>query len=228
VNAISGERWNEGLKAQPQNYIVTPQQPWLDGIKAGVGSIRQFVAMPLGLGYTIEAQISGKDEFGGIEIIVYEPSPGKFPDEAPPQPLSGLYSQPLMDMTFEMGLGAGGEIKQKIYPDPYGVDTWDTDNYGEVTIHIVNSEQYQQIASREPPPSPISAKTYTEYGLPWFDLYDEQKGDLPTSERLKGIKSIQEIERSRGGAPQPNDESINVKNSMVQKLHLESGCQEDG
>lgn len=220
VNAISGERWNEELTDQPQNYIVTPQQPWLDGIKVGVDSIRQFVAMPLGLGYTVEAQVSGEEEFGGIQMIVYEPSLGKFPDQAPPKPIRGLDSQPSMDMAFGMGLGAGGEIQQKIYPDPYGVDTWDTANYGTVTIHIVNSEQYQQITGHEPPPSPISAKTYTEYGLPWFKLYDEQKGDLLTSERLKGIKSIQEIEQERDVPPQSNDESIDIEDSMVQKLHL--------
>jgi len=32
----------------------------------------------------------------------------------------------------EMGLGAGGKIKQEIYPDSYGFDTWDQDNYGQI------------------------------------------------------------------------------------------------
>lgn len=220
VNAISGERWNEGLTDQPQNYIVTPNQPWLDGIKVGEGSIRQFVAMPLGLGYTVEAQVRGNEEFGGIQIVVYEPKPGKFPDEPPPQSVSVLDTEPLMSIPFGMGVGAGGQIQQKIYPDPYGVDTWDTNNYGTVTIHIVNSEQYQQITRCEPPPSRISAATYTEYGLPWFDLYDEHKVDIPTSETLKDIKSIQKIEQERGIPTQPGDESLTIDESMIQKLHL--------
>ena len=33
--------------------------------------IRQFVAMPLGEGFTAEEQITGKAEHGGLQIIVY-------------------------------------------------------------------------------------------------------------------------------------------------------------
>src|SRR5512139_2202067 len=32
VNAVSGRQWRERLTARPQNYIVAPDQPWLDGI----------------------------------------------------------------------------------------------------------------------------------------------------------------------------------------------------
>lgn len=35
-----------------------PRQPWLDGINSGDGYIRQFVAMKLGEGYTVEKQVS--------------------------------------------------------------------------------------------------------------------------------------------------------------------------
>jgi len=41
-----------------------------------------------------------------------------------------------------MGLGAGGSMKQKIYPDPYGIETWDQDNYGRIFIHIINSSEF--------------------------------------------------------------------------------------
>ena len=83
INAISGQAWDETLDADPQNYIVCPNQPWLDGINVGQSFIRQFVAMPLGLGYTVEAQVSGAEEFGGIQILVYEPKRGRFPDQPP-------------------------------------------------------------------------------------------------------------------------------------------------
>src|SRR5687767_6478411 len=52
VNAVSGAPWDETLRQSPRDYIVCPQQPWLDGINAGRGFIRQFVAMPLGAGST--------------------------------------------------------------------------------------------------------------------------------------------------------------------------------
>lgn len=50
VCAISGEEWDESLSQDPQNYAALPDQPWLDGINAGDGFIRQFVAVPPGPG----------------------------------------------------------------------------------------------------------------------------------------------------------------------------------
>ena len=83
VNAITGKSWKERLKDSPQDYFVVPDQPWLDGINAGSGFIRQFVAMPLGMGYTVEGQITGEERWGGLQIKVFAPKPGRFPD--PPQ-----------------------------------------------------------------------------------------------------------------------------------------------
>ena len=51
--------------------MVVPEQPWLDGFCVAKDVIRQFVAMPLGSGYSVEEQITGKPEHGGLQIIVY-------------------------------------------------------------------------------------------------------------------------------------------------------------
>ena len=51
--------------------MVAPRQPWLDGFCVRKGMIRQFVAMPLGAGYTAEEQITGEAEHGGVQIVVY-------------------------------------------------------------------------------------------------------------------------------------------------------------
>lgn len=198
INAISGEVWDEQLHDNPQNYIVCPDQPWLDGINVGEGFIRQFVAVPLGLGDTITAQLTGVDEFGGIQILVYEPKVDKFPDNPPPE--SDILLE-MVSMTgsleYEMGLGAGGKMQQKIYPDEYGLETWDIENYGYIFVYIVNSEKYREITGFEPPASPITAQTYMQYGFPWFSLYDEEKGDLPASARLAEVKSIEKREAER-------------------------------
>src|SRR5947207_9374928 len=53
INAISGESLDPMLRADPQDYIICPDQPWLDGFNTGHGTVRQFVAMPLGFGYTV-------------------------------------------------------------------------------------------------------------------------------------------------------------------------------
>jgi hypothetical protein len=221
INAISGGAWDEQLHADPQDYIVCPDQPWLDGINAGEGFIRQFIALPLGLGYTVEAQVSGGEQYGGIQILVYEPKPGRFPNQPPPKRDLGpeKLAAPLSGQIGEMGLGAGGKIKQKIYPDRYGIDTWDPENSGCVFVHIVNSEQYREVTGLEPPPTPISAQTYTQYGLPWFDLYDETQSDIAAAEKLAKVKSIKEKDIERGMATQEDELPVQIDQAQIKKLH---------
>jgi ubiquitin len=72
INAISGQpRDKAPLSSDIQDYVALPRQPWLDGICTAPGVVRQFVAMPLGHGYTIEEQITGEAKQGGIQIDVY-------------------------------------------------------------------------------------------------------------------------------------------------------------
>jgi hypothetical protein len=231
VNAITGKPWEQELHDDPQDYLVCPTQPWLDGINAGDGYIRQFVAMPLGMGYTVEAQVTGKEEFGGIQMIVFEPKPGRFPDQPPAirQRMMALSCAPSAPMAgAEMGLGAGGKMRQKIYPDKHGLDTWDVENYGRVYVHIVNSMMYREIAGKEPPKTPITAKTYTQYGFPWFDLYDEQEGDVSQSTTLSQVKTIKGMDQEKGFSPQQDDTPIEVSESQVKVLKSDPTLVEDG
>eukprot|EP01084_Bolivina_argentea_P077345 140277_1 len=60
INAVTGKEWksrNLTMNIDEQNYCAIPKQLWLDGVNCGDGYIRQFVAMPLGKGYTIEHQV---------------------------------------------------------------------------------------------------------------------------------------------------------------------------
>ncbi|MFI1952478.1 hypothetical protein ACH437_11585 [Streptomyces xinghaiensis] len=68
VCAVSGEPWTGGLRRTPQNYVVLPRQPWLDGINSGKGKVRQFVAVPLGMGATVEGQVTGEETWGGVQL----------------------------------------------------------------------------------------------------------------------------------------------------------------
>ena len=47
INAVSGAAWTAELQSEPQDYVVAPGQPWLDGFFVGEGRIRQFQA-PVG------------------------------------------------------------------------------------------------------------------------------------------------------------------------------------
>lgn len=53
-----------------QDYLVVPDQPWIDRIATGAGKVRQFVAMPVGTGYSVEAQMTGEEVTGGIQFEV--------------------------------------------------------------------------------------------------------------------------------------------------------------
>jgi hypothetical protein len=187
IDAISGLPFDGVLCHNPQNYVVCPKQLWLDGLNSQEGRVSQFTAMPLGSGQTVEGQLTGAEEIGGIEVRVYEPKPGRFPDTAPPpDPRTRMYSA-----TTPMGIAPGGTIEQKIYPDPYGLDVWDPDNWGRAFVHILNSQQFHAVTGQRPPMTPISAQAYTERGFPWFKLYDEDEGDLAPSENLRGLKSVE-------------------------------------
>ena len=107
---------------------------------------------------------------------------------------------------------------QSIYPDPYGADTWDTTQQRSVHVHIANSMMWREITGEEPPPTPVSARTYTDSGLPWFDLYDEQLGDLEPSPELARVKSIKAIDAEKFTTPQQDDSTVDVDESSVVKL----------
>lgn len=186
VNAVSGRPWTQklegtrrtvGPRGEPEpepDYLTVPPQPWLHGFNTGRGAVRQFVAMPLGTGYTVEGHISGREEHGGLQVLVFEPRAGRFPDR-PPQAKDRA-----------RGLAGGGAPEPKFYPDPHGIDTWDDENYGRVFVHLVNSAMWREITGEEPPPTPVTAKSYSDAGYPWSRLYDEEKADVAASAPVRG------------------------------------------
>ena len=61
ICAITGDQWITHLNGDPQDYLVLPEQPWLDGYCVEKGLVPQFVAMPLGDGYTAEVPADSKN-----------------------------------------------------------------------------------------------------------------------------------------------------------------------
>jgi hypothetical protein len=194
VCAITGEAWTDELSARPQNYVVTGTQPWLDGVASGKGTIRQFVAMPLGRGYTVEAQLTGAERFGGIQLEAFAPEPGRLRGFRGTR--CGSPGAPARSRGAAMGLAAGGKMKQKIYPDPHGLDVWDRAARSRVFVHIVNSELWREITSEAAPATPVRAESYIQAGLPWFELYDEHAATLSPTSALAGVKSIAQLEQT--------------------------------
>jgi hypothetical protein len=209
VDAISGERFDPTtLDAKRQDYLVLPDQPWLDGINAGDGFIRQFVAMPLGMGYTVEGQLTGTETEGGIRLTVVPAKPGRFPENRPQ--VDRLMACAPASAGASMGLGAGGRMLQTVTKDPHGVETWELSSSLSVDVHIATPSAYGEITGFEPPPTPVSARTYTQHGYPWFEHYAEGHGDVAPSKKLSGVRSIRDMDAAHGFRGLDDDHPIVV------------------
>ena len=209
-NAISGKPWKPELDAEENDYIVVPEQPRLDGFCIAMNTIRQFVAMKLGAGYSVEEQLSGKGEHGGIQIIVYPMRKERYQRTLRSQrevwDMLSLrhFSEPQKGLPYfrrprriKMGLGAGGRMKQPIYKDPYGIDAWDQSVSSRCFVTLANAYQWEEMTGKRPPTEPPTAKDYAEIGLPWSDYYGADQA-LPGSPALAIVRGVAEMAVENG------------------------------
>lgn len=232
INAISGSQWSGGLQhprqvseinskkaiKAKQDYVVIPEQPWLDGYCAGETVIRQFVAMPLGTGVTVEEQLRPGSEFGGIQIEAFPLRAEKWEamekerfelersrleaNLSKKSSSSSVHYSKLKRRSlatsdevfadFSMGIAKGGRIRQKIYADTFDISDWDLSRSSRCWVHLCNSELWEQITGEQPPHKPFSVSEYIREGLPWFDHYSESKG-ISGSPILDEVKSVSEF-----------------------------------
>ncbi|MCX5042310.1 hypothetical protein OG921_03780 [Aldersonia sp. NBC_00410] len=202
VCAVSGLPWIEHLVGDPQNYVALPDQPWLDGINAGDGFIRQFVAAPLGSGATVEGQVTGQETHGGVQLRAVgltEQALAEwhaaqalhtdiFGDEACCADLmaAGMLPAP----SASMGLGAGGRMRQEVYTDDRPLADYDESGARRVFVHLCSAAQWTAITGEVPPPTPVDRDAYVDAGLPWFDYYDADAQGLAPSKILSKVESI--------------------------------------
>ena len=217
INAVTGQPWSNDLQAGPQDYAVIPDQPWIDGFAVEKGVIRQFVAMPLGSGYSAEEQITGVAEHGGLQILVSPMKREEFDRRFPRQVERARYF-PTMAMDTaaplapgaigaSLGLAPGGRMKQEIFEDRYGLDAWNTSVRGRCFVHLVNSLVWEAITGTKPPTPPITAGHYAKHNLPWFDYYSERPA-LEGSKILERLRSVIELARAKGDQPLPENQDV--------------------
>lgn len=211
--ALTGDDWINHLNTDPQDYAVLPEQPWLDGYCVAQGIVRQFVAMPLGQGYTVEEQLTGEAEHGGLQLIAYPMKAERYEelmaDKRRQPQLEGhvLYSPAPMD---SMGLAPGGRMRQEIYEDDYGLDAWDQRQASRCFVTIANSVQWMALTGERPPTEPPAASVYSAAGLPWFDYFGGDLTAIAETEKLRGITSVAEMGAGNGESPLPENESVEV------------------
>ena len=207
ICALTGDRWVNHLNSDPQDYLVLPEQPWLDGYCVEKGVIRQFVAMPLGDGYTVEEQLTGAAQHGGLQIVVYPMKRERYQEFASrTEAREVVYSA----APEAMGLAPGGRMKQEVYEDPYGLDAWDQRQASRCFVTIANSAQWMAITGERAPTVLLSAKQYTAAGLPWFDWYSGDATAVDGAEKLKSLASVAQLGKTKGEEPLPENEAVDV------------------
>ncbi|MER6982373.1 hypothetical protein [Streptomyces carpinensis] len=207
VCAVSGRPWSDRLSRDPQNYVVLPRQPWLDGINSGKGTVRQFVAVPLGLGASVEGQVTGEEVWGGVQLQSFplsEAALARWQEQqarqalvrramAPPAPGAVPAPAPVgapRRAGAAMGLGVGGSMRQEVYRDERPPSDWAEEPAGRVFVHLVTPPEWRRITGETPPPSPVDRAAYTRAGLPWFDYYDQDAEDLALADGLSAVRPV--------------------------------------
>jgi hypothetical protein len=214
INAVTGEAWVDHLNSGPQDYVVLPNQPWLDGYCVEKGCIRQFVAMPLGGGYSVEEQLTGAGEHGGVQLIVYPMKAALYQEllktRAEEYVLRRRWMAAPTVAKIDMGLAPGGRMRQQIFNDPHGIEVWDQSHCSRCFVTIANSTAWVAITGERPPTEPPTAKKYTEAGFPWFDYYDAEARAVEGAEKLKYVLSVDAKGKEKGEAPLRENESLEI------------------
>lgn len=219
INAVTGDHWRPGLHRDPQDYMMSPRQPWLDGFAVEKGVVRQFVAMPLGEGYSVEEQLTGEPEWGGLQISVvplkmdvWKEKRRQWKERSPLRahrlamfmeaPVSSKKAKPMM------GLGAGGRMKQVIYPDTFDINDWDVTAAERVFVTLANANDWKSITGEAALNHPPTAQDYALAGLPWFDYYGADQTALPGSNKLSGVTSVASMFKHKTGATLPHSQDV--------------------
>jgi len=211
INAVTGEAWSPALNRDPQDYVVAPTQQWLDGFASAPGEIRQFVAMPMGEGYSAEEQITGQSDWGGLQISVTPMKRDAWErlraaDERDSPALQE--TMVMMACRMDMGLGAGGRMHQRLEEDPHDFADWDLRATERVFVSIVHAEHWLALTGQAPPTEPPGAEAYARAGLPWFALQGGDRPALRGAEALRRLISVAEAYAAQNEQALPGSQDV--------------------
>jgi hypothetical protein len=128
---------------------------------------------------------------------------------------------------MEMGLGAGGRMRQQIYDDQYKLADWETKQSSRCFVHLTNSETWCQITGKYPPTKPPTATSYEQAGMPWFDWY-EDKPAVGGSATLRSLKSVVQVDKVNNEKPVIDNDPIAIEKVTHLRESLSKGQVREG
>jgi hypothetical protein len=78
-------------------------------------------------------------------------------------------------------------------------------------VQILNSASFEQVTGKNPPRSPVTAKTYADCGYPFFSIYEEPTSILGN---FSNVQSIAQVNRNPD-QPMPNIPIVDVTTGKV-------------
>ncbi|MEO9329137.1 hypothetical protein [Gordonia aurantiaca] len=223
INAVTGDDFTEQIDFLGEDYFEVPEQPWLDGFRVDARTVRQFVAMPLGRGYTAAEQLTGSDD-GAIRIEVTPLRASVWEERVAARSHAISAGAPVAAMPdglpcdgatgTGMGLGAGGTITQSIATPLEPRDHWETDATARATLRIINSADWEALAGTRPHHAPPTIAEYRQHGYPWFEWYDDSLARQGDS-KLSTLRSVQVIGTEKGESPLPDNPSFTPPEPIV-------------
>ena len=241
VNAVTGKPWSEAPDFADQDFLELPKQRWLDGFNTGkdprgADVIRQFVAVGLDedADFTVEKQVTGEAEHGGVQILVYPIRATAWEQRKPrfqPRTRGGLecftaasYASSCASMGFsrsaalsvrpDMGLAAGAKIRQKIVSSDIPADEWDLTQKAKCFVALANAMSWMHLTGQQPPTVAPTAADYAAAGLPFWD-YQPAGKSVGNSEILDKVKSIAELSGETGKHILPENESFDPQKAVT-------------
>ena len=101
-------------------------------------------------------------------------------------------------------------MRQEIYEDSHAAEDWDLEHSSRCFVHLCDALLWREITGENPPQTPITAKEYQRYRLPWFDYYRDDLAVLEGSKTLASIKSVNTLSMEKNDRALPGNDSVKV------------------
>ncbi|PCG92105.1 Hypothetical protein PENO1_090380 [Penicillium occitanis (nom. inval.)] len=104
------------------------------------------------------------------------------------------YAEPLMSWDSQLGLGAGGFIKQHIQKDTHSASAWDHSTRTVFNVQLISAQVFEEMTGFMAPAAPINAATYHKYNLSFFNIPEPPSTITGNFGKLKSLAHLSYID----------------------------------